>query len=142
LHALNFGTDAAEYYQRANDQILVVVQAEHIDAVEKIDQILSVPGVDAVFVGPNDLLASMGKTPQMETDDPEFVEALGKILRSAKAHGVSAGIHVADASAAKRRIEEGWQLIAISSELGFMNQAVAATLESLGRTISAPAARY
>ena len=142
LHALNFGTDAAEYYQRANDQILVVVQAEHIDAVEKIDQILSVPGVDAVFVGPNDLLASMGKTPQMETDDPEFVEALGKILRSAKAHGVSAGIHVADASAAKRRIEEGWQLIAISSELGFMNQAVAATLESLGRTNSAPAARY
>jgi 2-keto-3-deoxy-L-rhamnonate aldolase RhmA len=84
----------------------------------------------------------MGKTPQMETDDPEFVEALSKILRSAKAHGVSAGIHVADAAAAKRRIEEGWQLIAISSELGFMNQAVAATLESLGRTLSAPAARY
>lgn len=142
VHALNFATDAAEYYKRANNEVLVIVQAEHIDAVSKIDQILSVPGVDAVFVGPNDLLASMGKTPQMETDDPEFVEALDKILRSAKTHGVAPGIHVADSNAAKRRIEQGWQFIAISSELGFMNQAAGTALESLGRRVSAPIARY
>lgn len=142
VHALNFGTNAAEYYKRANDEVLVVVQAEHIDAVENIDQILSVPGVDAVFVGPNDLLASMGKTPQMETDDPQFVQALERILRSAKSHGVAPGIHVADAPTALRRIEQGWQFIAVSSELGFMNQAVAATIQGLGRSGSGPLARY
>ncbi len=142
LHALNYSTNASEYYRHANEQVLVIVQAEHIDAVDQIDAILSVPGVDAVFVGPNDLLASMGKTPQMETDDPQFVEALDRILRSAKSHGVAPGIHVADADAAKRRIEQGWQFIAISSELGFMNQAAASTLQGLGRSGAPPTARY
>ncbi|MFN4904403.1 MAG: HpcH/HpaI aldolase family protein [Planctomycetota bacterium] len=142
VHALNFGTNAADYYRRANDEVLVVVQAEHIDAVDQIDRILSVPGVDAVFVGPNDLLASMGKTPQMETDDPQFVDALDKILRSAKSHGVAPGIHVADAQAAKRRMEQGWQFIAVSSELGFMNQAAGALLKDLGRSNQGQVARY
>ena len=142
VHALNFETNAAEYYRQANDEVLVIVQAEHIDAVNNIDQILSVPGVDAVFVGPNDLLASMGKTPQMESDDPQFVSALKAILSSAKAHGVAPGIHVADAAAAKRRIEQGWQFIAISSELGLMNQAAAATIKELSRSTSGPIARY
>ena len=142
VHALNYGTSASEYYQRANDEILVIVQAEHIDAVERIDQILSVPGVDAVFVGPNDLLASMGKTPQMDTSDPEFVVALDRILNSAKRHGVAPGIHVADADSAKKRIQQGWQFIAISSELGFMNLSANATIQKLGGSGTIPLARY
>src|SRR6185503_4619689 len=63
LHALNFDTDAATYYAKANEQILVVVMAEHAEAVENIDAILAVPGIDAVFVGPNDLHASLGLPP-------------------------------------------------------------------------------
>jgi 4-hydroxy-2-oxoheptanedioate aldolase len=74
----------------------------------------------------------MGKVPQMDSDDPQFVGALEAILRSAKAHGVAPGIHVADAQAAQRRIQQGWQFIAVSSELGFMNQAASAMLQSLG----------
>jgi len=123
LHALNFGTDAATYYRHANDQILVIVQIEHIEGVRRCDEILSVPGIDAVFVGPNDLLASMGKTPQMETDDPEFVDALTTIRTTAVRYGVAPGLHVADAEAANRRIDEGWRFIAISSELGLMQRA-------------------
>lgn len=142
VHALNYGANAADYYSQANDEVLVIVQAEHVDAVDQIDQILSVPGVDAVFVGPNDLLASMGKTPQMETDDPQFVDALDKILRSAKTHGVAPGIHVADAQAAQRRIQQGWQFIAVSSELGFMNQAAGALLKDLGHLSQGQIARY
>jgi 4-hydroxy-2-oxoheptanedioate aldolase len=84
----------------------------------------------------------MGKTPQMETDDPQFVDALDKILRSAKSHGVAPGIHVADAQAAKRRMEQGWQFIAVSSELGFMNQAAGALLKDLGRSNQGQVARY
>src|SRR5262245_48284493 len=76
LHALNFATDAPTYFARANDEILVVLQAESPQAVENADAILSVPGVDAVFIGPNDLLAQMGMTPKMESDHSTFVEAL------------------------------------------------------------------
>ena len=133
MHALNFSSGSAEYYAKASDEILVVVQIEHIDAVKICDQIMSVKGVDAVFVGPNDLLSSMGKVPQMETDDPAFVAALDKILSTAKNCGVAAGIHVANAEAAKRRIAQGWQFIAISSDLGFLVQAAAqAVNDSIG----------
>ena len=59
MHALNFGATAAEYYNKADDEILVIIQTEHIKAVEIADEIYSVPGVDAVFVGPNDLAYSM-----------------------------------------------------------------------------------
>src|SRR5205823_352765 len=114
LHAASFGTEAATYYARANDETLVVVQAESMAAVENAEQILSVPGIDAVFIGPNDLLATMGRPPAMETDEPEFVQALEHLRRTAKKHRVASGIHVADAEAANRRIREGFQFVAIA----------------------------
>lgn len=143
LHALNFGTTPGEYYERANDEILVVIQAEHFEAVEKAEDILAVPGVDAVFVGPNDLLASMGKTPAMETGDPAFVEALRHVRETAVKKGVAPGLHVADAPMAQRRLAEGWRFIAIASELAFMLQGaadVAAAVVSRGN--NQPVARY
>ena len=142
LHTLNFGATASEYYARANDEILVIVQAEHVDAVENIDAICSVPGVDAIFVGPNDLLASMHKTPAMETDDPQFVNALRLIREACDRHGVAPGIHVADAAMAKRRLDEGWRFIAIASELAFMqNGARKAAADAIGQSADA-GARY
>src|ERR1700722_570594 len=59
MHALNFGATSEEYYQKANDEILVIIQTEHIKAVEIADEIYAVPGLDAVFVGPNDLTYSL-----------------------------------------------------------------------------------
>ena len=114
LHSLNFNTDSSEYYAKANDEILVIVQAEHILAVERCEEIFSVPGIDGMFIGPNDLLASMHKTPAMETDDPAFVNALNHLRESAVRHGIAPGIHVANAEAAARRIAEGFRFVAIS----------------------------
>lgn len=131
LAPLNFQTTAAEYYRRANDEILVIIQAEHVEAVERCDEIFRVPGLDGMFVGPNDLLSSMHKTPSMETDDPQFVEALRHLRETALKHGIAPGIHTADAEMARRRIAEGWRFVAISSELGFMLQAARATAQAL-----------
>ena len=142
LHAANFDTDAATYYAKANDEILVVVMAEHVDAVTNIEAILSVPGIDAVFVGPNDLHASMGLAPSFDSDAPQFNEALEKILAHAKAQGVAAGIHVADAAQAQRRIKEGWQFIAIISEAGFMLGKAAEVAKALGLGKGQAAVKY
>ncbi len=142
LHMLNFQTSPAEYYRRANDEILVILQAEHVAAVESADAICSVPGVDALFVGPNDLLSSMHKAPAMETDDPQFVDALRRIREAAQRRGVAPGIHVADAEMAQRRLAEGWKFIAVASELAFMQQAARQVVESLLGTPSGPTARY
>src|SRR5262245_9287657 len=88
VHALNFQATPAEYYARADDELLVVLQCEHIQAVQDADAIFSVPGIDAIFVGPHDLAASMrskdGKPPSAEAT----AEALKHVLATCKKHGV------------------------------------------------------
>src|SRR5436309_5937412 len=100
LHAANFDTDPATYYARANEEILVVLMAEHVKAIEAADEILSVPGIDVVFIGPNDLHNSMGKPPAFDSKDREFNQAVQHVLATARKYSVAAGIHVVDAAAA------------------------------------------
>lgn len=120
-HALSFDGSGDEYYTNANDEILVVVQIEHIQAVEQADEILSVEGIDAVFVGPNDLSKSMGITPPiMESDDPTFVQAMNHIRETCDKHGVAPGMHTGSVAHAESKRAEGWRFLAVSSDLGFM----------------------
>lgn len=132
VHALNWNATPADYYAKANDEIAIILQCEHIDAVNDFDNIYSVPGIDAVFVGPNDLMASMrsadGKPPSPEA----FNKALADILAASKRIGVPAGIHTFSVEDAKKRIAEGWQFIAVSSELKFMADGAKAVVDGLG----------
>jgi 4-hydroxy-2-oxoheptanedioate aldolase len=120
LHALNFATDPATYYARANEEILVVVQAESPEGVANADEILSVEGVDAVFIGPNDLLCQMGHTPGMESDEPQFIGALQRICSVAHENGVAPGIHTANHEACNRRVAQGFRFMAVASDARFM----------------------
>ena len=142
LHAANFDTDPSTYYRKANEEILVVIMAEHRLAVQHADDILSVPGIDAVFIGPNDLHNSMGKPPVFESDDPEFVDAVAHLLKTAGKHNVAAGIHVLDGEAAQRRIQQGFQFVAIASEAGLMLAKAQETLQSLGWESGRTVAKY
>ena len=142
LGPANFGTDAQTYFARANDEILVIVMAETAEAVANIDDILSVPGIDAVFVGPNDLHASLGVAPAFDSNLPAFNDALARILASAKKHGVAPGIHTQDAAQAKRRIAEGWQFVAVSSEAGLMLSKTAEIVKELGLGAGRAAVKY
>lgn len=123
LHAMNYGTTAERYYLQADEEILVIIQTEHIQAVEIADEIYSVPGIDAVFVGPNDLAASLraadGTPPSKQLQE----DTLTRIKEAAKRQGLPCGLHVFSAADAQRRISEGWQFIAVNSELKFMLQA-------------------
>src|SRR5262245_30152744 len=134
VHALNFGTTAADYYARANDELLVVLQCEHIKAVEDAEAIFSVPGIDAIFVGPNDLAASMrspdGKPPSAAATN----QALEHVLKTCKKHGVAPGYHCMNPEEAVMRREQGWQFLAIGSELKFMISGTADVLKRAGVT--------
>ena len=142
LHAANFETDASTYYSKANDEILVVVMLEQKQAVENADEILSVPGIDAFFIGPNDLHNSYGKPPAFESNAPEFVHALEHLLKMGKKHNVPAGIHVADAEAAGRRIKQGFQFVAVASELGMMLSKAGEITKTLGLGSGQATAKY
>ena len=142
VHALNFGGTAPDYYARANDELLVVLQCEHIQAVEDADRIFSVPGIDAIFVGPNDLAASMrckdGRPPSGEAT----AQAMKHILATCRKHKVAAGLHCTSAEEARHRIEEGWQFVALGSELRMMLDGVSDQLRRLGAQHAGDIARY
>jgi 4-hydroxy-2-oxoheptanedioate aldolase len=142
LHAANFNCDPGTYYACANDEILVVLMAEHVTAIEHADEIFGVPGIDVVFIGPNDLHHSMGKKPRFESDDKEFTDALACILKVARKHGIAAGIHVADENAAVRRAAEGFQFIAIASEAGLMLSKAQSVARAVGIEAEGPVAKY
>lgn len=137
-HGVSFGTSAKEYYENANDQVLVVLQLEHIEGVRNADAILSVPGVDACFIGPNDLAASMGHGlgVSLETDIPEVVDAIRQIREACVRNGVAPGIHTTGAAAVQRRIGEGFQFCAMASELRYMIGGLAGDLATLDWTPS------
>lgn len=132
LPAANFETDSGTYRAKANDEILVIVMLETVEAVKNADEILAVPGIDAFFIGPNDLHYSLGKPPCFDSDYPEFIDAVDRLLAAGKKQKIPAGIHVVDAAAAQRRIAQGFQFIAITSEVGMMLAKATEITKTLG----------
>ena len=111
-------------------------------AVENADEILSVPGIDAFFIGPNDLHNSYGKPPAFESDAPEFNRAIEHLIAMGKKHRVPSGIHVIDAAAAQRRMAQGFQFIAVSSEAGLMLSKAGEVTKTLGLGSGKASVRY
>src|SRR5215467_8176080 len=87
--AHGYGSKFEEYVESANREIAVIVQAEHATAVENIDAIARVPGVDAILLGPYDLSASLGKMGQV--DDPKVVAAIARVTDACRAVGMPLG---------------------------------------------------
>jgi len=122
MHALNFGTTSAEYYERANDEILVVLQTESPTGIANAPEIYRLPGVDAIFVGPVDLRAQMRSPDGRRPTDEEFEAALARVVAIGKQVGTPTGMHVMDPQAALDRAAQGMQFIAVGSELRMMTQ--------------------
>jgi 4-hydroxy-2-oxoheptanedioate aldolase len=129
--SLSFKTDAPTYFQRANDEILVIVQIEHHEAITNIDAILSVPGVDACYVGPNDFCASLGLAPSLEPPHQEFHDAMDVLVKACKRHGVAPGIHCATPETVNRRIAEGWPLVGMVNDQRYLVSAAQAARDAV-----------
>jgi 2-dehydro-3-deoxyglucarate aldolase len=130
--ATDFGRNFNDYYRDHNENVLVVCMLEHIDAVNNVDAILAVPGIDATFIGPYDLSASMGRPGQIS--HPDVLEAQSALLAACRRHGVPAGIHVVPVGGAEvsRRIDEGFRFIACGIDTEFLLFAARHMLHSTG----------
>jgi 2-keto-3-deoxy-L-rhamnonate aldolase RhmA len=109
--AHGFGLEFKEYLARANDELTIVLQIEHIDGVNQIEAILSVPGWDAVMIGPYDLSASMNMIGQVES--PEVQAAIRRVKDACKAKRKPYGIFAPDLAIAKRQIADGCTMLLI-----------------------------
>lgn len=112
-----YGLDILDSIKTDNDKTFVCVQIEHIDAIENLEEILSVEGVDAAIIGPYDLSASMGLAGDLE--HPKMEEAIKYNLSVCKKTGVTPGIHVVqpDPAQVDFRIKQGYKFIAYSVDI-------------------------
>lgn len=119
------------YAVEANDEVACIVMIETAQAVESIDEILAVPGIDAVYVGPADLSRTLGLAPSGDHDDPAFTEAIDRILTACADAGIAAGIHANPALVAKR-LEQGFRMVTATSDLLALMEGARAALEGEG----------
>lgn len=108
--------DGADYPQRADDQIVRFAMIETAQALERLDDILSVEGLDAVYIGPSDLSLSLGCRPVFDEVDPPVAQAIEHILARANAHGLPAGIHNGAPEVALARAARGFRFVTVSSD--------------------------
>ena len=127
------GTD---YATAANDTLVVMPMIETKEAVQNIDEILSTPGIDAVYVGPADLSLTLGCTPKLDQTEPPVVEALDKILAACKRHKVYAGLHNATSGYALKMAAKGWQFVTLASDSRFLAAKAAEEAAAVKQTVA------
>jgi 4-hydroxy-2-oxoheptanedioate aldolase len=106
----------ADYAAAANDNVVVFAMIETAQALDNLDAICSVEGLDAVYIGPSDLSLSLGCKPVFDDVDPPVAQAIDHILARAKAHGLRAGVHNGRADVARARIAKGFDFVTIGSD--------------------------
>jgi len=127
------GMDFVSYIAGANDEIAMIMQIEHKDAIADLEAIVDVPGVDGLFIGPLDLSGSMGITGQLE--HPDMVAALERYRAVCRGGGKSFGLHVVRPTdeSIRRALDQGYTLIALGLDTVFLEQGSRACLQAAGR---------
>jgi 2-keto-3-deoxy-L-rhamnonate aldolase RhmA len=116
--ASRYGLDWSKYFANADKDLLIIVQIETSEAVKNVEEILSVDGIDAFFIGPVDLSASLGFLGQW--DHPKALEATQSILRAGKKLGVAGGIYAMGIDIAIQHVKDGFQFIALGADYAFL----------------------
>jgi 4-hydroxy-2-oxoheptanedioate aldolase len=119
---LGFGVSRPVYIQCVNREILFGVQIETAEAVENIEEILEVKGVDLCFIGPNDLHLALGYPAMFWSAEPRFLSAVARVKGACRRRGIPLGTLCKDVSSATARIEEGFRFVGLGSDAHFVLQ--------------------
>ncbi|HEY6103258.1 MAG TPA: aldolase/citrate lyase family protein [bacterium] len=137
--ANRYGADLPEYFAAWNREVLVAVQIETAEAVRNVEAIAAVPGIDVLYIGPNDLSASLSQFRRF--DAPEFRRAVDAILQAAKRAGVTAGYHTASVEEALERVEQGFRFVGLSTDARLLAAIMGTTWERLRQGLPSRAPR-
>lgn len=121
----------ADYAAAANEQIVLAVMIETRSALEHVDAIAAVEGVDMLFVGPADLSQALGGPPGADFEDGPVPSALDRVLEASRSSGVPAGIYCKDPAFARRMLERGFRFVTAGSDVGWLRHGVASSLATL-----------
>lgn len=115
----------ADYWQGANEEVLLFAMIETQAGLRNLEAILSVKGLDGVYVGPSDLSMAMGKPPTLDPSDKGVIDAIAQIGKVTRAKGLIAGVHTDGPATAKKRFEQGYNLVTLMNDARVLS--VAAT---------------
>ena len=127
--AHKYGIGFEDYIEKANKEVAVILQVENRDAVNNIESIVAVDGLDAIFIGPYDLSASLGKLGQV--NDPEVIAAINHVRDTCLRHKVGLGYFGATAEAVQPFIDQGFTLITVGTDSLLMARSAADALKTL-----------
>jgi len=127
--AQGYGRSFADYMETANSNVAVIIQAEHIEAIDNIDAIVEVEGIDAVFIGPYDLSASMGLMGQI--DHADVVDAIDRVGRACQRRSIALGYFGTTADSVQGYIDKGYHLICAGVDAGFVSSGAEHVLRAL-----------
>ena len=127
--AQGYGLRLGQYLETANDRIAVIVQAEHVRAVENIESIVKVEGIDAILIGTYDLAASLGKMGRI--DDPVVIGAIEHVTKACQSAGLPVGCFGVSADAIRPCMDRGFTLITAGADTLFLAGAAQRLLEEL-----------
>lgn len=114
-----------DYPAHANELVLTIAMIETRAGVERLDDILSTPGLDAIYIGPADLSQSFGYAPRLDPEEPEIVNTIQRITAAARKHGVAVGMHTGSVEYAQRMAALGMQFVTVASDARLMAGAAA-----------------
>ena len=110
------GMRRPNHYDWSSDGIALIPMIETVEAIANLDDILAVPGIDAIYVGPADLSITLGLPPGNNDGDSKFDDALATIVKGCRKAGIVPGIHAA-AALVERRLEQGFRMITVTSDM-------------------------
>lgn len=118
----------SDYLAGANDEILVLAMIETAEGLANVDAIVATPGIDGIYVGPNDLALALGYPPQAESSEPEVAAAIERVRAAVNAVGKIAGIFCSGGEGAAQRLREGFDLVTPGNDAALLRGAMAAAV--------------
>lgn len=122
--------DGPRYFAEANGRVAVIPMIETAEALASVEEIASVPGVDALFVGPFDLSVALGLPPGDNDGQPAFDEAIARVAAAARNAGVATAV-LSNARIAPLRISQGFQMISVTTDIAALTAATRADLDAV-----------
>ena len=127
--AQRYGAGLAEAVAGENKRLTLIAQIEHIRAVRNIEEILETAGLDAVFIGPYDLSASLGIPGRVQ--DATVAEAIEVVRTAARKFGIPAGLFAGGPEAARAALDKGFDFVCVATDTLLLADAARRTLEAL-----------
>jgi 4-hydroxy-2-oxoheptanedioate aldolase len=114
-----------DYFTSANEAVLTLAMIETREGLQNVEAILAVPGLDGIYIGPNDLSLALGYAPRNEPDAVDVVEAIERIRSLTVERGLIAGIFCSDGPAAAKRVAQGFDLVTPGNDAALLRAATA-----------------